>query len=960
MMKKNIYNIPASNSFLDEVAALFLHEYQDRPLALADVLFLLPNRRACKSLTEAFVRRQGLRPTMLPQMQPLAEAEEDELLITGFDLSEKLPEMSPVMQVSERLMLFTKIIMAKPADYGLEKMPAGQAVALAKELAALIDTAYNQQLSFEALQDIVPSEYAAHWQETLKFLWIITHYWPAILDEHGKADAAEHKNQLLKAQIELWRTRRPQKRIVAAGVTAAFPLMKELVKTVAELDNGQVILPGLDRCLDEEDWQQVDEVHPQYELKQLLDYLQVERRDVQDLAAAANPAREAFLSEVMRPAKTTDKWREQDKAGLSSLAAGGIRLVNCQDVRTEALAAALMMREVLNEPEKTAALVTTDRNLARRVASELTRWDIYVDDSAGVPLHLTPVGIFLRQIAETAAQNFAPAAMLALMKYPLYANGENTFEVRRKVRAFERLCLRSKHDDESAAEIADRLKQAMTSLTELYLRSSVSPAELIRAHLQAAEKLAATDVKSGDKILWKGEDGEAAARFMADMAENADIMGEINPAEYAGWLQVLMSGVMVRKRYGTHPRLKILGPIEARLQHFDRVIVGEVNEGSWPQAVKADPWMSRPMKKDFGMPLPEKNIGVLANDFSSLLAGKEVFITRADRVQGTPMVKSRWWMRLETVLRAAGIEPEMLEDRRYTVWAEYLDKAQILRRILPPAPKPPVYARPRELPASAVENWMRDPYIIFAKYILKLKPLDDLEQNLTFADYGNIVHAVLEKFNNRYPAAYPDNAREELIRLGEEMFAAGNVSQDIYAFWRPNFIKTVDWLVEKESVYRQDIARVYNEVKGSYSFEAPAGTFVITAKADRVDMRRDGRVNIIDYKTGQARTPKEIERSYAPQLPIEALIAEKGGFDGIPAAKAAALIYWQLGKKESGIFENTAEVLQNTYDRIVELASLFDFEETPYISKPNPKIAPKYSDYEQLSRMNEITFADEE
>lgn len=959
-MKRKIFNIPATKSFLDVLAEQFLDEYRDKPLDLAEVLFLLPNRRACKSLTEAFVRLQGLKPTILPQMQPLSEVEEEELLIKGFDLSAGLKNLSPVMPATERLMLFAKIIMAKPADYGLEKMPAGQAAFLAKDLASLIDAVYNQQLSFERLREIVPAEYATHWQETLKFLMIITDYWPAILREQGKVDAVIHKNQLLQVQIDLWKAQPPQKRIVAAGTTAAFPLMKELVSTVAALDNGEVILFGLDRNLSDEDWDLVDEVHPQYEIKQLLDYLQIHRQEVEDLVPAENLPREVLLSEVMRPAKTSDKWRRLEKIGADDEAVKNMYYCQCADVRLEALAIALMMREVLDEPEKTAALVTTDRNLARRVAAELERWRIKVDDSAGKPLHLTPVGIFLRQIVTVVEQKSAPVALLGLMKYPLYANGDSYFEVRRKVRAFERFCLRCGKPVTDKPEVLARLEKAIEPLSLLFEQDTVELSDLLVAHLQVAERLATTNEKNGAKILWKGDDGEAAARFMADLLDNAKIMGKISPKEYAGWLEALMSGVTVRSRYGTHPRLKILGPIEARLQHFDRVIVGEVNENSWPQAAKADPWMSRPMKKDFGLPLPEKNIGVLAADFSSLLCGREVFITRAERVQGTPMVKSRWLMRMETVLQAMGINLKDLDGSKYAAWAEYLDKAQVLRRILPPAPKPPVAARPRELPASAVENWMRDPYIIFAKYILKLKPLDDLEQGLTFADYGTIVHAVLEEFNNQYSSDFPPNAREELIRIGTEKFTANAITEEIRAFWWPNFLKTVDWLVKKESGYRPQVAKVYNEVKGQYSFEAPAGEFVITAKADRVDVLKDGGINIIDYKTGQARTTKEIENSYAPQLPIEAIIAEKGGFDKISAAQAKALIYWQLGKKESGVFGNVEEVVQNTYERIRELASIFDFEDTSYISKPNPKIAPKYSDYVQLSRMDEIAFADED
>ncbi len=957
MMTNKIYNVPLGCAFLDVVAERFLRDYQDNPLALSDVLFLLPNRRACQSLADAFVRYQGLKPLILPQMQPIADVEEEELQITGFDLSSKLGALSPAISTAERLMLFTKIIMAKPADYGLEKMPAGQAAALASELAALIDEVHQQQLSFDNLYNLVPSEYAVHWQETLKFLQIITDYWPAILADEGKVDAVVRQQQLLRAQLELWQQIRPQKKIVVAGTTAAFPLMRELVKVVSELDNGEVILSGIDKHLSDEDWQEIDEIHPQYELKNLLDYLQISRFDIPDFVSSPCSEREILISEVMRPAKTSDKWRQLSASSFSDAAVKGLYLLDTPDLRTEALSAALLMREMLNEPEKTAALVTTDRNLARRVAIEMARWNIEVDDSAGKPLTLTPVGIFIRQILRVVANQFSPVSLLALMKYPLYANGQSYFDVRRQVREYERYYLRRKgicEEEKQSVPLLTALQHSCEQLVELYEKSSVSVQALLKAHLEVAEKLASTDQKSGEKLLWKGDDGEVAARFFADLLNTASLLGEIDPHEYADWLDVLMAKLTVRKRYGTHPRLKILGPIEARLQHFDRVIIGEVNENSWPQSVKADPWMSRPMKKDFGLMLPEKSIGVQAYDFGALLANQEVFVLRANRVQGTPMVKSRWWMRMETVLSAIGKDIQSLNACQYLDWAVYLDKAQTLNRLLPPAPKPPVYARPRELPASAIENWMRDPYIIFAKYILKLKPLDDLNQGLTFADYGNLVHEVLEQFNTKYCSSYPRQAKEELVKLGEQIFEEKQIDPEVKAFWWPNFLKTVDWLVARETHYREDVAHVYNEIKGQYSFEAPAGKFVVTAKADRVDVLKDGKVNIIDYKTGEARSPKEIEHSYAPQLPIEGLIAAKGGFAELEPAEVNALIYWQLGRKESGIFTNAQAVLQNTYDRIAELVSLFDFEETPYLSKPNPKYAPKYSDYEQLSRIKEI------
>lgn len=960
-MKRRIFNVPASVSFTDVLAESFLNEYRRNPLELAKVLFLLPNRRACQALKEAFVRAQGLVPTLLPRMVPLGDVEEDELFISGFDYSGVLPRLKPAIDSGRRLLWFVRKIAGRPKVFGLEKFSAEQACYLAQELVKLIDAVYNENLSFENLQNLVPEEYARHWLETLNFLKLITEEWPAFLEERGLCDPTQRRNLLWNMQSEMWEQNPPQNRVVLAGTTATFPALKRMTKAVLNMPQGEVVLSGLDKFCDEESWQAADEAHPQYELRQLLEYLQVKREEVTDLVPPANVLREKLVSEVMRPAKTTDKWRNLAGREINEKALDGLAVINCRDVREEALSVAILMREVLLVPEKTAALVTTNRNFARRVAAELGRWNVKVDDSAGLPLAQTPVGIFLRLIVEVCEKDFSPAEFLGLLKHPFAACGREYGEVRRQVRDYEKQVLRA--DDEQAANPADfpivmQLREETEKLRAMICHTRTDFKELLALHVKTAEKLATTVDVEGAAVLWKGDAGEAAAAFLAELYDNADELGGIDGTEYAGLLRALMTGIMVRPRYGTHPRLKILGPIEARLTQFDVTIVGEVNENSWPKAAEADPWMSRPMKKDFGMPLPEKTIGILAADFARLLCCGKVYLTRADRVQGTPMVKSRWWLRLETVLKALGCDIESITERRYGAGAAFWEKPSGFYPLQPPAPVPPVKARPRRLSVSAIENLMRDPYIIFAKYILKLNPLNELEKGLDFTDYGNIVHRVLERFNRKYPEAFPDNAREELLRLGEAYFNEG-MDPEVRAFWQPNFEKSADWLVKTEREYRKNIKRVYSEISGELTFQAPEGDFTVTAKADRIDVDADGRINVIDYKTGQARTKNEMLKGYAPQLPLEGLIAEHGGYKEIGQREAAKLIYWQLGKKETVFEENIGEMLVHTFERVHQLAAVFDLPTTPYICQPNPAYAPKYSDYLHLARVAEWSVTEE-
>ncbi len=958
-MQKHLYNLPLTCNFTDILAQKFLQEYAENPLALTDVLFLLPNRRAVQSLREAFVRHKGLTPTLLPQMLPIGDVEEDELFLTGGTLGEELMRLPPAVGSMERTLLLARLIAQKPQDYGLEKMPLGQAVSLACELSNLLDMVENEKLDFSLLQNLVPEEYAKHWQETLKFLTIITDWWPKILAERGLLNPARRRSLLLEARIKIWQNQKTEKRIVAAGTTATFPLMKELVKTVLDLPNGEVFLWGVDKFIDDESWNKIDETHPQFELKELLDFLQIDRHDVPDVEMPQNLPREMLISELMRPAATTDLWREA-ASKISPTALDGLHLLDCTDLREEALAIALLMRQTLETPGKTAALVTSDRNLARRVAGELKRWEIKVDDSAGVPLSLTPIGIYLRLVAAACDENLSKKALLALFKHPLCAGGYDYATMRAKLRQVEKKLWRAQEADAELEAFVNDLMEKLCELFELRAQPKASFKQMLTAHMRCAEALAATASQNGQQLLWRGDAGEAAAAFVADLFEQAEVLGEIDTVEYLALFEALCAKQVVRPRFGTHPRLKILGPIEARLNHFDVTIIGEINEGIWPLQTTSDPWMSRPMKKDFGFPLPEKAIGVSALDFSGQMGAKDVYLTRAERAQGTPMVKSRWWLRLETLLRALHLQAKQFSAETYKKIAKHFDTPEQFFKLLPPAPTPPVIARPRALSASNVEMWLRDPYAIYAKYILNLKPLDEVEEDLSMADYGTIIHEILEEFNNKYSTSWPQNAREELLRLGQVYFAQHQVAAETKVFWWPNFEKTVDWVVKQEKIYRQNIARVHNEIKGDFSWQAPAGTFTVKAVADRVDETKDGKINIIDYKTGRIRSAADVHNGTAPQLPIEGLIAGHGGFSGVKAAEVASLIYWQLGKKAQVVDDNMPELLAKAEERLKELVALFDFEQTPYLSRPNPRRLPEYSDYEHLARVREWSVQEEE
>lgn len=945
----HIFNIPTSCSLVDILASKLLDKYKDNLFDLTNVTIFLPNRRAARELKNAFIRLHGLNATLLPKILPLGSIDEDGFFFAGNDL-----DLPPVISTTERLLLFIRLITARPDNFQIEHLSFAQACFLAKELGSMIDMVNNEQLDFSTLEKIVPEEYAAHWQNTLKFLKIITEFFPKILEERNLIDIGEYNNLLFKQQNDFLKKTLPNDEIIIAGTTATFPAMKQLVKTVSELPNGKIYLSGLDKFLDDESWNIIDETHPQYELKQLLDFLQLSRQDIPDVVHPKLKERENLFSEVMRPASSTDKWLNLCNFPFPEKSVQGLNIINCYDSREEALVVASIMRHNLETPEKTTALITEDRNFARQVSDELQRWNIQADDSAGIPLSQTPQGIFLRLIAEVCEENFAPLPLLSLYKHPLTCVGTSGAEIRSEIRKYEKNILRNrqKRNEKDNAFIADQ-KELFEELSELMAQPQAKFKDLLSAHLKLAEKLASKNDKNGADILWAGETGETAASLLSGLLESSEVLNTIPQGQYYDLFDALLAGSMVRSKYGSHPRLRILGPIEARLCSFDTIIISGLSEGIMPKNTSSGAWLSRPMKKDFGFPLPEKAIGVLAHDFCEMACGKEVYLTRSERVQGTPMVKSRWLMRLETVLKAYGFDINKLQKSPYLSWIQQLERTEKITPIEPPYPKPPIKSRPRELWASDIEKLIYDPYSVFASKILRLKKTEDLLPPPDAIDLGIIVHSVLERFYKTYPQKLPDNTKNILISFSQEAFEQNSISSEVRAFWWPKMQKIIDWVCEKEKSLRQEVKYTYCETKGNISFESLAGTFVLGAKADRIDENIDGTLSIIDYKTGSAHNIKQINSGYAPQLPIEGIIAEHGGFEGIKKAKVSNLSYWRLNKEIINVQKDLDEILESNFNKIKELINTYDNEEIGYVTKPNPKYCLAKSDYQHLSRIDE-------
>lgn len=968
----DVYTIPPDMSFVDALATGLMARYGHDPLTLGRVTVLLPTRRAVKSLREAFLRLTGGQPLLLPAMQPIGDVDEEELVLSGGALGgaaaalDLPPEMPPV----RRQLLLTRLVMHKAAVERDPLVPA-QAAVLAQALGQLLDQVQTEGLSFDALQGLATGEFAAHWQKTLDFLKIITVEWPKIVADAGYMDRADRRNRLLRALTMRWSDDPPQNPVIAAGSTGSVPASAELMEVVARLPQGALVLPGLHADMDEASWQALDATHPQFTMRELLDRIGVVRHEVKNwVSEAALSPRAALIREALRPAATTGVWRDGIRDTDQALA--GLFRVDAPGPREEAGAIALMLREVLETPGRTGVLITPDRQLARRVTAELGRWGIEIDDSAGQPLPNTAIGTYLRLTAEMIGEALAPVSLLAALKHPLAAGGMKPADFRRMVRALETKVLRGPRPGPGTAGIAaaigalapeqnrEKLADWWASLAKHFAAFEAMAdhgehalTALLEAHIRLAEALAETDAASGSDRLWRGEAGEVAAAFIEELHQAAETLGPIEARAYPAFLNQLMTSETVRPRYGRHPRLNIWGPLEARLQQADLVILGGLNEGAWPPETAVDPWMSRPMRANFGLPPLERRIGLSAHDFAQAVSAPAVVMTRSQKIEGTPTVPSRWLLRIDALLQGRAIQAG-----DWLSWYAALDRPDRTITVGPPAPRPPVEARPKRLSVTQIQTWMQDPYSLYARHILKLEPLDPIDAAPGAADRGTYIHDALDRFLKAYPKALPDDALSQLMAMGEAAFGAALARPTVWAFWWPRFGHIAAWFVKAEAERRTTISTLGTEIRASYELPGTGvPPFTLRAKADRVDLLPDGSLEIIDYKTGIAPKERQLHAGYAPQLPLEAMLAEAGAFEGIIAKPVSIISFWRMTGgdppvDQKPITKDVADLTRKAREGLLSLVKNFDNPATPYLSKPRP-VELGYGEYDHLARVRE-------
>lgn len=958
---------PASAPFLDLLAEAMVAELKrdDDPFALADALILLPNRRAARGLMDAFAKRLGgaaLLPTIRLLGDPHADDDPD---VWGADI-EHDTLAPPIDKMLRRLQLASLIRRRDAAENGVDD-PA-RALALADELGKLLDSAATvDRVDWKLLPKLVEEiDLARHWANSAAFLEIITKFWPAHLKEAGLSDPAEHGATLRRALAARWKKHPPKRPIVIAGSTGSQATTRELMRVVAGLPRGVVVLPGVDIDLDDESWRFVGDQHPQHALKETLKALGAERNAISLLRFEdeRGQARRVLMREALAPAEKTADWlaRLNAAGGAEFVGKGvaGLRLLEAATEDEEASAIALMLREALEKPGGNAAVVTPDAGLARRIEAKLARWGIEAAVSHGHRLRETDAGRLIALLCELARDEGEPVALAALLKHPRVTLvtdpfGQTVLEHQalrgaRRYDSLEELAgFGTRDPDEEpvkhwprARAIVEALITALKPITALMTHKEVTLAELADALSASAEAFTGYDV-------WQGRDGEAAAALLREANAHGAALGLMPAYAAPRVLLKLMEGREVPPPAASADApVAIWGLLEARLQRRDLMILAGLNEGVWPAPAGDDPFLSRAMRHKLGLPSLDARIGLAAHDFAQLANAPEVVMTRALRREGAPTLASRWLWRLKTLVQ--GAKAELQRADHYTAWAKALDEPTQVTPVRPVEPRPPAGQRLTQISVTQVETLIRDPYAVYARRILKLDFLNPIGAPAGPAERGTAVHRAIERFGDGSDPA-------ELSRLLDEELRWHGVAPERRAAERERLMVSVAALITWFEERRGREAVIYREKKGFL----PVGDVTLTGIADRIEIA-PGHAAILDFKTGKPPSNDQVNSGLSPQLLLEAAMLMAGVITDVPKATPTELVYWQFGgsKPAPQVVDAEGGPVLAAEKALTDLRGLlqkYARAEQAFFSKPRVQFLKPYDEYDLLARRKE--WADE-
>ncbi len=961
-----VFAVPLGVDFPKALADGLIERHETMPpQALARVQLIVNTRRMARRIRSLFDQGPAM---LLPRISLVTDLGES---WQQADLPAAVPKLRRRLELVQ---LLSSLLERQP-----DLAPRASLYDLADSLAGLMDEMQGEGVSPDCIDGLEIGDQSLHWERMRSFLGIVRYYFEAQSDQ---IDAEERQRLVVDRTLRQWQDQPPDHPVIVAGSTGSRGTTQRLMQAVARLPQGAVILPGFDFDMPHSVWASLDqkmppEDHPQYRFFAFARNLGLEPAQIERWSTAqpASPARNAVMSLALRPAPVTDQWLT-DGPSLKDIdkALEDVTLLEAPTPRQEALAIAMRLRQAA-ETGEVAALITPDRTLTRQVTAALDRWNILPDDSAGIPLHLSPPGRFLRHVGGLFRTRLSAELLLTLLKHPLTHRGSDRGQHLLFTRELELHLRRHGPPFPTASALATweagrKSRDAANWITWLcacFIDKEMPgehPLEArVKAHMRLAEKIAQGLQGEGSGRLWQDDAGRKAKSVADELQQEARYGGSISSSDYSSLFRSILTREEVRNPLDPHPNILIWGTLEARVQGADLLILAGLNEGNWPEAPNPDPWLNRKLRHEAGLLLPERRIGLSAHDFQQAFAAPQIWITRSARSEDAETVVSRWVNRLQNLLQGLPGQggPEALaamraRGKRWLARARRLEAPEPADPAPRPSPCPPVAARPRRLSVTEIKRLIRDPYAIYGKHVLRLRPLDPLMRLPDALLRGIVLHEVLETFIAATTTDITACTKERLMEISGSILAENVPWAEARAIWMGRLERVADWFISTEHMRRNRAKPLKLEVRGRV--DLPDLDFTLTAEADRIDRDTDGKLNIYDYKTGAPPTPDQ-QTYYDKQLLLEAAMAERGGFEGVDPAEVLRAVFIGLG---SGGKEAPAPLDKEPADHVwaefQELIAAYLSPETGFTARRAMEAKRDQGDYDQLARYGEWEITD--
>ncbi len=982
----SIFTIAAEQTFLRVLARAVLEGFPigKTDIALSRWTILVPNRRSARTLESILLEESGAMAMLLPRIKPIGDIDEE--LVADSLPQDGVPDgISKTDHLHAILLLLTRWAEHNPgAQLAQDVLQSGaQAYALASSLQQLVNQFETEDVDIDNLKGVYDLDLAGHRQNILDLLKVVTAELPALLAKENLMGPAARRNLLIRLEAQRIVQHKHKGPIIAAGSTGTNPATRNLLKAIAEHPMGAVVLPGLDLELDAAAWAAITAEHPQFALRNMLEQWGVQRQDVGVLGATQD-MRTWLMGQALRPAAVAEAWATTLSGAGPDVRQGlqQVELVEAADRQQEAEVIALRLRQHVAESKGRAALITPDRDLAIRVTAALKRWNLEIDDSAGEPLTHGGRAALLVLLLRAVEEGFSASSLFALLYQRDCSFGLQHGEHLQRVRSLELAGFRGLPETDGLGDLAMRLQVRRKSVgADAYAHPLLrgltdhmwDGAQQLAAQLAAILKPFADHVPRAlaehvdlllltlDTLSPPEDHISPADQVLLDVMEGLRNGSQWHPVLPLGKVQHSIIQALARETLrpplDEHNRLAIYGLAEARLIDVELAILGGLTEGAWPEHPDSGPWLNRPMRETLKLQQPERDIGVTAHDFVQGFGHAKAMVTWPKRLGGAPAIVSRWVLRLKAVMQAAGVDPKQVLDSRLGTIARMLDQPAQFSPLRRPQVTPPVASRPTHFSVTRIEKLVRDSYWVYARGVLRLVPLDAVGEDVGAALRGSLIHAALQAWTVALPQVAASERLKLLLAKGEEVFHSYIDLPEVARFWWPRFVHMAREFVAEDLDLRANTLNTVTEINGTLRFLVAGVEHRLTARADRIDIERDGSLRLVDYKTGAVPTVAQMKSGFAPQLTLEASIAMQGGFRDLQARTVNDVVYIFVGGRAKGVDvtslaeknDVTAEAAK-AFAGLLKLLEAFQHPATAYIPRHNPKMEEDVSDYDHLSR----------